>query len=467
MRKLTKKELTQIINQYSATNEDLQISLETMTLPFFYAETAKYEICVAAAYTHSTVIPNGKANTTFIYCTGEDQFVFDCGSNFLEKQNSLGAEIIEEIVQVLPETNQEIYRQEILDRMGSYTYTPESCVNKRLQINLHNFIENDFKGEGEIACKHIKNMFGNMDLNILEALEKAYKKLYKTMRKTSGNKIEDALESYGFKGESLLIVGPGGHGKTQKVKDYAQKKNYTFVEMHAHTQMEAFDIFGHEKKVGDSFIWLDGEVIQAARLAVKAKDDEKVMLFIDEFTNLPMSESANLKACFEPYKGHYYFKTGRIVNIEDGIGENEIIKVPIEKLQIVCAANMGAGYAYEELDKALKQRFLIIYFEMERKELKSILTSICKEKSFSEQTVQKLMNFQRAISEYVDRNELPDKPVLRHLSRKLLGLIDDEKDLEHIAFLQINQFVDFSIDGQPVEEQIEIVEEIIEKTLAA
>jgi MoxR-like ATPase len=276
------------------------------------------------------------------------------------------------------------------------------------------------------------------------------------------NQIVDMLNNYGFQGESLLIVGPGGHGKTHSVKDYAIKNELTFVDAQGHSEMDALELFGFDKMYGDQMVWFDGPVSEAALLASKGN---KTILFIDEFTNIPLKEAASLKACFEPYNGYYYFHTGKINEIIDGRAKKEIIKVPVENLQIVAAANMGSGYATEEIDKALKQRFLIAYYEASDLKIEKVLKSICAKKGFSLELVSKLMKFKSATEESAKQGLISEPAVLRHLSRKILGLMKSEDELEDVALTQVNQWIDFDVDGKPVEQQLEIIEDIISATL--
>jgi len=64
------------------------------------------------------------------------------------------------------------------------------------------------------------------------------------------------------------------------------------------------------------------------------------------------------------------------------------------------------------------------------------------------------------------KNEiLRKKPSLRTLSRKILSLASSEEKIPYMAKLQALQFVDIDVDGQPIEEQLEAVEDVIESTL--
>lgn len=460
---LTKNETIEIINNNSKSDRAISIqSYKYQCIPFYNETISSYEVASVCS-SHQT--EDSKINTSSIVCLGTDKYFLECGNDFLTGTLTNKADLIEEALKRVVPENQDELRRQMEESWNSYA-TNTGCTNNRLQSNLQKLINSgDVANQpGEVVCKHIKNMFADMPTDVADELEKMRKSYLKKMRKTFDNSILGTLEQYSFQGESILVVGPGGDGKTFTVKDFAIGQGFKFVELQAHPSMEAIDMFGFEKKTGDNFVWLDGKVTQAARMASQGHE---TVLFIDEFTNLPMGEAAGLKASFEPYKGHYYFQTGRIVDIEDGIGVIETIKVPVDKLQIICAANIGDGYASEEIDKALKQRFIVLYYEATRRTVEKVLTSICNEKGFNTSLVQNLLNFQEEMRAEVLRGDLPEQPRLRHLSRKLLGLMKSEDELEDVALMQINQFVEFDCDGKPVQEQVEAVEILIEKHLAA
>ena len=413
-----------------------------------------------------------ESHTTVLATTGSDEWQVWCGDaiseGVMEKEHF--ERFVEEATASLDEENAKRVKEEMDNLYGSNKRS-DGCPNPRFMSNLKNKIakgedEGDIARSSNIVCEHIKNMFAQMDSfedeekRLLGMLKDA-KRVSKMSRTDSA--IADALANFGFQGEALFIAGPGGHGKTHTVKSYAEEHDLEFVELQGHGQIEAIDMYGYDKKVGDTMVWFDGPISQAARLAASGK---KTLLFIDEFVNIPMRETAGLKAAFEPYKGHYYFQTSRVASVEDGIAVMEEIKVPVENLQIVAAANIGSGYASEDVDKALKQRFMFLYYEAAESKVRKVLESICDEKGFSRKIVDKLLKFKKLLEQHVADGELEEAPTMRHLSRKFLGLMKSEDQLEDVARSQILQFVEFDVDGKPVEEQVEIVEDAIEATLA-
>jgi len=468
--KFTEKEMKALISNQAQVAAAYEVSSDMGLVPLLNNETDKYELSAVLYMGHKT---QEKTHITYLSTTGKDKWYIGCSNNAFLEGTLVEEEMklqIADVICNIPDTNKEEVIEILQSSFGMFKKPNPCAINKRLMSNIKSkqnkgdSIE-DISRSGSVFCEHVKNMFSQMD-NFDEVSKNLYKMLKEaksaSSMKRSDSAIEDALDNFGFQGEAAFIAGPGGHGKTHTVKGYAEKHDLAFIELQGHGQIEAIDMYGYDKKVGDQLVWFDGPISQAARLAASGT---KTLLFIDEFVNIPMRETAGLKASFEPYKGFYYFQTSRVASVIDGIATMEEIKVPVENLQIVAAANIGSGYASEEVDKALKQRFMFLHYEATNNKIKKVLTSICKEKGFSLSLVEQLMSFKTLMELKVKEGELEEAPTMRHLSRKFLGLMKSEDELEEVAKAQILQFVEFDVDGRPVEEQVEIVEEIIEATL--
>jgi hypothetical protein len=392
---------------------------------------------------------SGESETSFIYYA-DNRYAFSCGiRTILEEDSSFD---------VFPAENRDSI-QTLLS-----THLVEHCPSsRRNEVNFNTWLSlgETASKTSTVMCKHVSTMMAELKNSHLDNLKREYNKLTKRIKVSGENQIENLVTEYGFKGEALLVIGPGGHGKTHTIKAHALDNNYEFVELQGHPQLETIDMMGYLNEAPDgSKIWLDGPVAEAAR---KAASGIKTILFIDEFLNIPMRETAGLKASFEPFRGNYMFQTGRIVDVQDGIGKQERIICPIENLQIITAANMGAGYLSEELDKALKQRFLINYYEASEATVKKVLTLEATKAGFSENLVDKLLQFQSIMQAQVNQGLIPEAPTMRHLSRKVISLLQDESDLASVLTDQALQWCEFTYEGKPVIEQLEIIETIIEE----
>lgn len=359
----------------------------------------------------------------------------------------------------------------------------KACLmHRKYKLSFNRRIYQSGEFQGGVLCTHIQSMLSVLPRDILEEMELKINTLvepneyYEDIdivdntnytytevkpKKQNDNELITTLNKYSFRGESIMILGHAGYGKTYSVKLFAEENKYIFCELQGHQQIETIDMFGYlMESPSKQKVWYDGPVSRAARLAASG---DKVVLFIDEFVNIPMRETAGLKAALEPYKEHYYFQTNRMINYEEGIGESEIIKVPVANLQIVVASNIGNGYVVEELDKALIQRFLIVNHTVDLMHIISVLNKQCIAKGFDFEISDKLVAFYKDMKKHYDQGMLASYPSLRHLSRKLLGLIDTDNMLLDMALAQKFQWIEYDNDGNPDSIQVGIVEATIEK----
>ncbi len=471
MANLTKNQLTTLAANQANILKGYTVENFISAYPFIDKETNDKKLATAFIMHHSNP-SESKEHTTVIAFDGDNYSVW-CSDDMLEGKTTSREheDLVSEVLATVPVDNQYMVEDRLKDLWNGHDNN-SGCNNKLIASNLTRALkagedmETISKGSSAIVCKHIKNMFAQMPEmeTVTRNLEKLHKSIFKVSRmKKTGSEINDTLENYGFEGEAVMILGPGGHGKTFGINKYVETNGLNFVTLHGHGEIEAIDMFGYDKKYKDQFVWFDGPVSQAARAAASGI---KTVLFIDEILNIPMRETAGLKASFEPYEGHYYFQTSRITSVTDGIATMETIKVPVENLQIVAAGNIGAGYASESVEKAFKQRFILLHYTATDSQVREVLTSICKEKGFKSSLVEKLMSFKSLMEQKVQEGLIEETPTMRHLSRKFLGLMKDESELEEIALVQLLQFVEFDVDGSPVAEQVEMIEEIIDTTLA-
>lgn len=466
---MQKEELLQLALAQRESNSDYTLDeLEYHPYSYFDKESGDISLASIALMTQYSKSDVSKMHHTVVSYSSEHGYMVWCGDPLI------GGELAEDelekriagAVEGLPEDVAANIGTQIRELWDVGTKSAR-CNNGFLQANLKKaLLGDDLRAGAEVVCEHIKNMFAFVEMEQIAAeLPRRLASYKKATSTTEDSPIAEMISDFGFQGESLFISGPGGHGKTHEVKDYAIRNGHGFVEVQGHGQIETIDLYGYVTVADDgSKGWMDGPVSQAARKATKG---EKVILFIDEFTNIPMREAAGLKAAFEPYKGHYYFNTGRNVRGEDNILVQEQLVVPVENLHICAAANIGAGYASDDVDKALKQRFMWMYYEAPDSKVKKILTSICKAKNFTLAPVNALMAFKAQMENLAHRGEIEEPAVLRHLSRKILQLAKSEDAIAEVARKQALQFVAFDTNGKPIQEQLEYIEEVIAETLGS
>jgi len=141
------------------------------------------------------------------------------------------------------------------------------------------------------------------------------------------------------------LVGRHGVGKTYGIRKYAEKNNIELVNIQANASID--DIYY-------------GKLALAFKRAAQGK---KIIVFIDEFLRLPELTFNNLITAMDPYDGYYIYDTERPIksnNVDnEDCMETEELKVPIENIWFVCSTNIGQDYNVEELELALKDRFIL------------------------------------------------------------------------------------------------------------
>ena len=160
--------------------------------------------------------------------------------------------------------------------------------------------------------------------------------------------------------------------------------------------------------------------------------------------------------------GTYTLRTGRLVDVVDGIGKTEYIKVPISNLWVVGTTNVGAGYAIEEIDEAFADRFRILNKMTTETELEAIILSQITSKGLKEDLVPKFLSFYKEMRDLVDGGELEKRINTRHIC-EIIQLTDNESTIKDYAFDLLPQWVTQDTDGSLNKAEIDIISKIIRK----
>lgn len=273
---------------------------------------------------------------------------------------------------------------------------------------------------------------------------------------------ELTFEDLAFKAFPLL-EGERGVGKTTEAMNYVAEHDCAFFELQGHAGIETLDMLGHttfmpgaEKQA----VWVDGPLSAAFRAASRGK---KTILVIDEILRIPESQQTALLGPFAPFKGEYRLNTGRILNVEDGVGVTETLRVKCENLWVVATTNVGIEYAVSKMDPALRERFVPMRRGMSDALLEDHLRVACaKFGADCPATVAKLKAFYTALALAKKGGMLHDVPTSRTLCRAV-NLVNDVASVPAGLRAQIGLWVGRDPHGNYIPEQEQRVKKAIDK----
>ena len=270
---------------------------------------------------------------------------------------------------------------------------------------------------------------------------------------------EDALlEQYLFQ-VPMLFEGDRGAGKTFGVRRFARTRGHVLVEVGGNESMEAADLLGYPVRITDgSFVWKDGALSQAVRAAGAG---QKVCMLIDEILRIPQRHLSVLLTVLSPDEGRYRLRTGRIVKVTDGVGEEEVLTCPVENLAVIATTNVGCEYAVDAADPALAERFLIIRKDTTPERLQAIVANVLTAKGFEDVPwiVRCLMGFYDAAVKLKKSGMIASAPTTRTLVRAV-ELSRSPAQVGAEVLNQALQWVARDLNGQPEEAQLKSLREL-------
>ena len=315
-----------------------------------------------------------------------------------------------------------------------------------------------------------KGYFTDADIKQLQDVHKEMLGQLEAMKVTAEIKGNIA-EHYMFR-KHILLQGQKGQGKTYQIDKLLRAQSIETEYIAGHEGIEAIDLQGYLiKDDTGNLIWKDGVVTAAFRKATQGK---KCALFIDEMLRIPKRELNFLVGILTPdSEGFLNLRTGRVSHTVDHVGpdgkthkvaEEEILRVKQSMLWAVGTTNAGAGYAVDNIDEALADRFRTIIISMSEKEMKGIVEEKLKAKGFSLSYAKKLMEFYKNFNMLRDSGELTKTTSVRHLV-EVIDLADDEDMIPIMLKHLIPTLTDQSTDGNPNSSQEAIIEELIESNV--
>ena len=248
-------------------------------------------------------------------------------------------------------------------------------------------------------------------------------------------------------------------GKTYNVTKYANDHHAKVIQLNAHNGIESTDILGYNVRHSDgSFIWLDGPLSEAFRIA----QTEPVILIVDELLRIPAKELNIFISALTPNSsGQFILNTSRITNVDPklGIGSAERLVIPKENLWVVATTNIGSDYDVDEVDLAFNDRFRTFDYYPEDSTIHAIL-SATNVNSLDDIYIDKLMRLVKAIQALVLSQELSYTMNTRHLT-SVLSLVKKPDQFKSHLFDLAPNICSRQTDGQLNSAELEIYKKTV------
>ncbi len=320
------------------------------------------------------------------------------------------------------------------------------------------------------TCKHTKHVQNFIALNgdrVFQKLDELRQEYFSEQAEESEKgDFAHTLRSLAFK-SPVLIEGEQGSGKTYTAYQLAQDLLKAGEVQHlvigqGDNGVETADLLGYYIKAPDgSLVWKDGVLTEAFR---KAQTGKTILLF-DEFYRLRDREKDIFVRALTVWgDGKLRLRTGRVMNIEDGVAQEEVIEIPKENLWVIATTNIGSQFMVDEADPALQERFVILRKDTEEDELRKILMSKCDEYEIPHTVIGMLVKFWKVTKKKKLVGGLSGYATTRTLVRAIeLAPTKDKEGVREALWMQRYLWIGRDSNGFPIPEQEETLREILDE----
>ena len=211
--------------------------------------------------------------------------------------------------------------------------------------------------------------------------------------------------------QHVLLAGERGAGKSWLARAAAAQHDAVYLEMQMHPSMEAWEFRAHDRAWNGKVYTVLGKLAEAVYWIQQGK---KVILCMDEFLNMnPLYTTAINSPLTLTDDDHYIIETGRIIDLGDGIGQIETVKVPADKFWVVATTNIGARYNLDKMAPSVRARFQIILMNTNPERTKTILEKTLAKYGMPLAFAEMFKKFIEAANQAVAENTLDEEATTR------------------------------------------------------
>lgn len=431
-------------------------TMEMMLLPFFDPTAMSNHLMAACVITVTdTSIDPGGAPTThttavgYYESAGAPEFVLLCSEKFLEARDFSEADARTRCTSALEALPSSAQARLLKEMMSHYGTCPTSDARCQFYLN--------FRRKKEI-CRHVSASLAYLRDSVPDFQDQLVNMLTTAMSGVApaGTKgLTMSLEELVFR-TPVLLEGDRGAGKTTDARTLARAQGCWLVEAAGHESVEAVELLGFlmQNPEDGRLVWKDGPLSEAVR---RAGSGTKVVLLLDELLRIPVRMMSVLLTFLSPFEGRYWLRTGRAASVTDGVATEEMLSCPVENLAVIATTNVGAAYAVDDMDEAIRERFTVLRQDTELGKLTAILKSVGETYGNTPVAVKTLLKFFDLMGQLKQRGQVASGPTTRTLTRALeLSNGRDEDMLRALRTLAM-LWVDRDTEGRPVAEQMEAV----------
>lgn len=256
----------------------------------------------------------------------------------------------------------------------------------------------------------------------------------------------------------LMLLGETGSRKTYRARSFARRHGLPLVELGGNNDVRPIDLTGHYvQNPAMGTVWKDGKFSQAMRRAQKEKT---VFLFDEIYTLEPENLSILLTSLSVSDDGCYYHSTGRIVDIVDGVGSEEVLKVPQSNLIIIATSNLGAQYGVIQRNPALRRRFLEIEVPCTSDTIKFVTEEILLKKGFDVSLSAKFCKLWQDTKASKEQGLLQEQANVGIFARAIEHS-KSEADIKKRLLLEVLQWAGTDLSGEPDRNHINNAKKLI------